>query len=247
MAKPKRGRSTAAIDDHVGARIRERRIMLGLTQQQLAEMIGVTYQQAHKYERGINRVSAGRLYEIARVLNAPITYFYEGLGQEQPRPATPHKRMLREIARNFAEIQNEKHQEAVSQLARALAGRGSARAGRAERAKEKRVTRKRAVGAVIAPAALAHSGAEIRIEPFGEPQQGRPLTLAAEPRRVAERRELRRLTLASLGRGHDDLGAGGGGRLDLQLSLGRALEVIGQRERLGDVAAGRQQSMVAQD
>jgi transcriptional regulator with XRE-family HTH domain len=123
MAKPKRGRSTAAIDDHVGARIRERRIMLGLTQQQLAEMIGVTYQQAHKYERGINRVSAGRLYEIARVLNAQITYFYEGLGQEAPRPVTPHQRMLLEIARNFAEIQNEKHQEAVSQLARALAGR----------------------------------------------------------------------------------------------------------------------------
>src|SRR5712671_4145687 len=112
MAKPKRGRSTAAIDDHVGARIRERRIMLGLTQQ-----------QAHKYERGINRVSAGRLFEIARVLNAPITYFYEGLGQDQPRPVTPHQRMLLEIARNFAEIQNEKHQEAVSQLARALAGR----------------------------------------------------------------------------------------------------------------------------
>ena len=97
--------------------------MLGLTQQQLAEMIGVTYQQAHKYERGINRVSAGRLFEIARVLNAPITYFYEGLGQDQPRPATPHQRMLLEIARNFAEIQNEKHQEAVSQLARALASR----------------------------------------------------------------------------------------------------------------------------
>ena len=95
--------------------------MLGLTQQQLAEMIGVTYQQAHKYERGINRVSAGRLYEIARVLNAPIPYFYEGLGEEL-RPATPHQRMLLEIARNFAEIQNERHQEAVSQLARALAG-----------------------------------------------------------------------------------------------------------------------------
>ena len=109
MTKPKRGRSTAAIDDHVGARIRERRIMLGLTQQQLAEMIGVTYQQAHKYERGINRVSAGRLYEIARVLNAPVVYFYEGLGQEAPKPATPHQRMLLEIARNFGEIQNEKH------------------------------------------------------------------------------------------------------------------------------------------
>jgi transcriptional regulator with XRE-family HTH domain len=123
MAKPRRGRSTAAIDDHVGARIRERRIMLGLTQQQLAEMIGVTYQQAHKYERGINRVSAGRLYEIARVLNAPITYFYDGVGEETPRQATPHQRMLLEIARNFGEIQNEKHQEAVSHLARALASR----------------------------------------------------------------------------------------------------------------------------
>ena len=97
--------------------------MLGLTQQQLAEMVGVTYQQAHKYERGINRVSAGRLYQIAEVLNVPITYFYEGLGVEAPRAAPPHQRMLLEIARNFGEIQNEKHQEAVSQLARVLAGR----------------------------------------------------------------------------------------------------------------------------
>src|SRR6267142_2763468 len=119
MAKPKRRRSTAAIDDHVGGRVRERRIMLGLTQQQLS----VTYQQAHKYERGINRVSAGRLFEIARALSAPITYFYEGIGQEGPRQVTPHQRMLLEIARSFAEIRNEKHQEAVSQLARALASR----------------------------------------------------------------------------------------------------------------------------
>src|SRR5438034_9441970 len=123
MAKPKRGRSTAAIDDHVGGRIRERRIMLGLTQQQLAEMIGVTYQQAHKYERGINRVSAGRLFEIARVLSAPITYFCEGLGEATRRPVPPHQRMLLEIAPHFAEIQNERPEEAVSQLARALAAR----------------------------------------------------------------------------------------------------------------------------
>src|ERR1700749_949465 len=123
MAKPKRGRSTAMIDDPVGARIRERRIMLGLTQQQLAEMIGVTYQQAHKYERGINRVSAGRLFVIARALSAPITYFYEGLREEGPRQIMPHQRMQLKIARNFAEIRNEKHQEAVSQLARALASR----------------------------------------------------------------------------------------------------------------------------
>src|SRR5712672_4585083 len=98
MAKPTRGRSTAAIDDHVGGRIRERRIMLGLTQQQLADMIGVTYQQAHKYERGINRVSAGRLFEKLRLLNAPITYFFEGLDNQNGRPVTPRERMMLEIA-----------------------------------------------------------------------------------------------------------------------------------------------------
>ena len=95
--------------------------MLGLTQQQLAEMIGVTYQQAHKYERGINRVSAGRLFEIAHALSAPITYFFEGIGEEGPRPILPHQRTLLEITRNIAEIRNEKHREAISQLARALA------------------------------------------------------------------------------------------------------------------------------
>jgi transcriptional regulator with XRE-family HTH domain len=123
MAKPERGRSSAVVDDHIGGRIRERRIMLGLTQQQLAEMIGVSYQQAHKYERGINRVSAGRLFEIARALSAPITYFYEGIGEEGPPQITLHQRMQLEMARNFAEIRNERHQEAVSQLARALANR----------------------------------------------------------------------------------------------------------------------------
>src|SRR5947209_2160030 len=121
MAKPKRGRSTAAIDDHVGARIRERRIMLGLTQQQLAEMIGVTYQQAHKYERGINRVSAGRLYEIAQVLSVPVSYFFDGIQSADSRPVSPRERMCLELARNFAQIPNERHQEALSQLARVLA------------------------------------------------------------------------------------------------------------------------------
>lgn len=121
MSKPKRGKSTAAIDRHVGARIRERRILLGLTQQQLAELIGVTYQQAHKYERGVNRVSAGRLFQIAKVLSVPMSYFYEGVGEGEPQPITPRERMVLEIARNFTGISNERHQEALSQLARALA------------------------------------------------------------------------------------------------------------------------------
>jgi len=112
---------TQEIDRHVGARIRERRIMLGLTQQQLADLIGVTYQQAHKYERGINRVSAGRLFEIARVLSVPISYFFDGLDDQSDKPVGQRERMCLELARNFAQIPNERHQEALSQLARALA------------------------------------------------------------------------------------------------------------------------------
>ena len=112
---------TQDVDRYVGARIRERRIMLGLTQQQLADLIGVTYQQAHKYERGINRVSAGRLFEVAQVLSVPVSYFFDGLEQENDRSISPRERMCLELARNFAQIPNERHQEALSQLARVLA------------------------------------------------------------------------------------------------------------------------------
>jgi transcriptional regulator with XRE-family HTH domain len=112
---------TQDVDRYVGARIRERRIMLGLTQQQLADLIGVTYQQAHKYERGINRVSAGRLFEVAQVLSVPVNYFFDGLEQENERAISPRERMCLELARNFAQIPNERHQEALSQLARVLA------------------------------------------------------------------------------------------------------------------------------
>ncbi len=114
-------------DRHVGARIRERRIMLGQSQQQLAQLIGVTYQQAHKYERGLNRISAGRLYDIARVLNVPISWFFEGLSSSAPpMEISPRQRMCLELARNFAAIDNERHQEALSQMARALAAQSAA-------------------------------------------------------------------------------------------------------------------------
>ena len=114
-------KSPHPVDVHVGGRVRLRRIMLGLSQQQMANMIGVTYQQAHKYERGINRISAGRLYEIARVLNVPITFFFDGLEGGEDDAMNPRQRMCLELARNFAAISNQKHQEALSQLARALA------------------------------------------------------------------------------------------------------------------------------
>jgi transcriptional regulator with XRE-family HTH domain len=120
------GRSRALDIDHfVSLRIRQRRIMLGLTQQQMAELIGVTYQQAHKYETGINRISAGRLYQIAQALGVDIAYFFEDIdpGKQQRQTASemmPQQRMLLELARNFASISNKKHQEAICNLARVL-------------------------------------------------------------------------------------------------------------------------------
>ena len=109
------------VDRYVGARIRERRIMLGLTQQQMAELIGVTYQQAHKYEKGINRVAAGRLYSIAGALGVEVGYFYEGLHAAAGFIPSPSQRMLLDLARNFLHISDPSHREAIRALARALA------------------------------------------------------------------------------------------------------------------------------
>lgn len=79
-------RSPNPIDIHVGRRVRQRRKTLGVTQERLAEDLGLTFQQVQKYERGANRVSASKLYEIARSLRASIGYFFEGLAD----PATAH-------------------------------------------------------------------------------------------------------------------------------------------------------------
>jgi transcriptional regulator with XRE-family HTH domain len=76
------------VDRHVGLRIRLRRKELGISQEKLADSIGLTFQQVQKYERAANRVSASKLWEVARALNTNIGYFYEGLaadGAAQPR------------------------------------------------------------------------------------------------------------------------------------------------------------------
>ncbi|GIL02842.1 MAG: transcriptional regulator [Alphaproteobacteria bacterium] len=65
------------IDVHVGSRIRLRRTMLGVSQEKLGEHLGITFQQIQKYEKGANRVGASRLQEIARVLNTPVSFFFE--------------------------------------------------------------------------------------------------------------------------------------------------------------------------
>jgi len=116
------------IDRHVGARIRERRVMLGLTQQELADLIGVTYQQAHKYERGINRISAGRLHTVAQVLGVDVGFFFEGLENSGKFAPTPKQRMLLELARSFSSLPSRRHQEALCTLARVLAESDSERA-----------------------------------------------------------------------------------------------------------------------
>src|SRR5215212_8586427 len=67
------------VDLHVGARIRMRRKILGVSQEKLADDLGLTFQQVQKYERGANRVSASKLYEIARSLQTPVAFFFEGL------------------------------------------------------------------------------------------------------------------------------------------------------------------------
>ncbi|MEL6798613.1 MAG: helix-turn-helix domain-containing protein [Pseudomonadota bacterium] len=70
------------VDVHVGKRVRHRRWMVGMTQQQLAEKVGIKFQQIQKYETGMNRVSASRLWDIADVLGVPVSFFFEGLSED---------------------------------------------------------------------------------------------------------------------------------------------------------------------
>jgi transcriptional regulator with XRE-family HTH domain len=75
----RRDSRTAYVDSHVGGRLRERRILLGLSQTRLGDSLGLSFQQIQKYERGIDRISVGRLVHLAHVLEVPITYFFDEL------------------------------------------------------------------------------------------------------------------------------------------------------------------------
>jgi DNA-binding XRE family transcriptional regulator len=77
-----------AVDRHVADRIRQKRIEIGMTQETLADALGVTFQQVQKYEKGTNRVSAGRLFRIANLLEVEVSYFFEGL----PRVASKSRK-----------------------------------------------------------------------------------------------------------------------------------------------------------
>lgn len=73
---------THPVDVHVGLRLRQRRWLQGMTQQQLADAVGIRFQQIQKYETGANRVSASRLWDIAAALDVPVAFFFEGLGSD---------------------------------------------------------------------------------------------------------------------------------------------------------------------
>jgi transcriptional regulator with XRE-family HTH domain len=75
------------IDLHLGRRLRRRRRLLGLTQQQVADVVGIRFQQVQKYECGANRVSAARLWQLSEALEAPVTYFFDGLEPAARRKA----------------------------------------------------------------------------------------------------------------------------------------------------------------
>ncbi len=87
MAKSRQayGRGTGTlhpVDVHVGARVRQRRTLLGMNQTKLGQAIGLTFQQVQKYERGTNRISASRLFELSQVLDVPIQYFFDDMPPE---------------------------------------------------------------------------------------------------------------------------------------------------------------------
>lgn len=119
----KRNDFISQIDKHMGNKIFELRLGMGLTRQQLAEIIDVTHQQIRKYEKGMNRISVGRLALIAKALDKEIQYFYEDFDKEkvQHDQVTNHQRMCIELSRNFMKIKDGDHQTAVNRLVKSLA------------------------------------------------------------------------------------------------------------------------------
>jgi len=117
------------VDIHVGGRLRLRRSALGLSQDQVGTAVGLSFQQIQKYERGVNRMGASRLYEIGKVLHVPISYFFEDFGElslaeegdssYQPDPAM--KRETLELMRAYHQVLDLKQRKKILKLVQALA------------------------------------------------------------------------------------------------------------------------------
>jgi transcriptional regulator with XRE-family HTH domain len=119
----RQSRLSRRIDDHVGTRIRLRRTLLGMTQEQLASALSISYQQIQKYETGANRVSAGRLFEIGQRLGVDVSYFFEGIDPTIISKSLPHggrNRIAIDLVRNFLEITDENQRAALANLVKTL-------------------------------------------------------------------------------------------------------------------------------
>ncbi len=142
MAKSKLGYGhgtgiPSPVDVHVGSRLRKRRTLLGMSQTTLAEALGLTFQQVQKYERGANRISSSRLYDLARVLDVPIRYFFDdmpaavaasspplggGRAKKPPsyEPDPMAKRETMEFVRAYYKIKDANVRKRLRELAKAL-------------------------------------------------------------------------------------------------------------------------------
>ena len=116
----KKNESIHRINKVIGERIQEMRVSMGMSRIQLSSKIEVTHQQLQNYEKGINRISAGRLVLIAWALKKPVSFFFEDIEKEQEALPTQHQRMCIEVSRNFLRVKNPMHQNAINLLVRTL-------------------------------------------------------------------------------------------------------------------------------
>jgi transcriptional regulator with XRE-family HTH domain len=129
-------RTPNSVDVHVGSRVRGRRMAVGLTQDKLAKSLGITFQQIQKYEKGVNRIGAGRLQAIARILEKPVSFFYADASgaltatlleaqnaATAPRPVVPAEAL--KLIKSFARIEDQEARRHLLGLAQILAEKGS--------------------------------------------------------------------------------------------------------------------------
>jgi transcriptional regulator with XRE-family HTH domain len=131
MAGPVKKKQATSIDARVGQQIRARRAVLGMSQEELGQRLGLTFQQVQKYERGVNRIGAGRLFELARILRVGILYFYEGVvdqlsgspagfAEEGVPPPSPPKAEAAQLNTAFARISNAQVRKRILELVKEL-------------------------------------------------------------------------------------------------------------------------------
>ncbi|MBI1275227.1 helix-turn-helix domain-containing protein [bacterium] len=122
MTEPTKTTSRVKVMDKlIGQRIKQWRISHGYSQKQLAEVIGITYQQLHKYEGGVNRISAGTLADLCQKLNIPISYMFEGILPVSLQEGNYQERSAMLMMREYMAIPDPSKRELVCQLVRTLA------------------------------------------------------------------------------------------------------------------------------